>query len=121
MDFKKYHDITLYVTDPFGNFDYCITRLEVQDNNYICNPFDRCISWPKDTIIVATCNPNLTPGAGIADALEINNQCGCDKYIVTYKDQVIPDATTTCKEIRRTWEVDFNCSNLTQLFISFRQ
>ena len=58
-----YHEITLYVTDPFGNQDFCSTKLEVQDNYYVCDPFSRCIIWPKDTIIVASCNPDLTPGA----------------------------------------------------------
>ncbi|MGE5355239.1 MAG: SdrD B-like domain-containing protein [Deltaproteobacteria bacterium] len=109
---KDYHDIYLYVTDPFGNFDFCKTRIEVQDNFYICNPFDRCVTWPKDTIIVSACNPNLTPGGGIADALIVNNKCNCSDFKVTYTDKYINVPNSTCNEIDRTWKVDFNCAAL---------
>jgi uncharacterized repeat protein (TIGR01451 family) len=109
---KKYHDITLYVTDQNGNFDYCKTRIEVQDNYYICDPFDRCIIWPQDTVIIESCDPDITPGGGFVDELIVNNACQCDDFDVDYSDIVIPDPTTTCTEIRRTWEIDFNCVNL---------
>ena len=109
---KKYHDITLYVTDAYGNFDFCTTRLEVQDNFYTCNPFDRCIIWPEDSLIISSCDPDLTPGAGFADELLVNNDCGCDNYEVTYSDQSLINNVTFCSEIIRTWEVNFNCSSL---------
>ena len=107
-----YHEITLYVTDPFGNQDFCSTKLEVQDNYYVCDPFSRCIIWPKDTIIVASCNPDLTPGAGIADKMIANDKCGCSNFNVTHQDQTINDPNSTCTEIHRIWKVDFNCASL---------
>lgn len=109
---QTYHNITLYVTDPFGNQDFCKTRLEVQDNFYVCDPYSRCIIWPQDTIIVASCNPDLTPGAGIADQMIVNEKCGCSDFSVTHHDQTINDQNSSCVEIHRIWEVDFNCVSL---------
>ena len=109
---QEEHDITLFVTDTFGNVDYCNTHLTVQDNYYICNPFDRCISYPLDSVVVESCNPDLDPGHGIMDSLIVDNSCGCDDFDIDYTDTDVSDANTTCQTIKREWSVDFNCTDL---------
>ena len=109
---QEEHNITLYVTDIFGNVDQCNTHMTVQDNFYICNPFDRCISYPLDSVVVESCNPDLDPGHGILDSLIVDNSCGCNDYDINYSDTDVSDGTNTCQTIKREWSVDFNCIDL---------
>lgn len=108
---KKYHTITLYVTDNQGNFDVCSTKIEVQDNGYICDPFSRCIAYPPDSIVIEECNPDLIPGHGLMDSLTVNNDCNCNLFTINYNDKFTSNGST-CKELTRTWNVDFNCPKL---------
>jgi len=106
------HVITLYVTDIFGNVDYCQTHMTVQDNFYICDPFDRCINYPLDSVVVESCDPDLDPGHGILDSLTADNSCGCSDFDINYTDTDVSDGTSTCQTIQREWSVDFNCTDL---------
>ena len=109
---KSLFDINIFVTDTFGNYDYCTTHLEVQDNMYICNPLDRCITYPSDSVVIEACNPDLDPGDGLVDSLFVDNKCGCDTFDISYTDVALDENENICGGIKRTWSVDFDCANL---------
>ena len=109
---KSLYDINIFVTDTFGNYDYCTTHLEVQDNFYICNPLDRCITYPSDSVVIEACNPDLDPGDGLVDSLTVDNKCGCDTFDISYSDVALDENENICGGIERTWTVDFGCADL---------
>ena len=81
--------IELWVTDEFGNTDYCETTIEVQDNNMVdfCPSFDLALIKRLDT--VATPGP-FSPGDDVVFDLEIINQGNIPAYNVELVDY-IPD------------------------------
>ncbi len=105
-------EIKIYVTDTFGNYDYCTTHLEVQDNHYICNPLDRCIAYPPDSIVIEACNPDLDPAGDLLDSLTVNTSCGCDTFAVSFSDTDLDENVYKCGGIERTWTIDFGCEDL---------
>lgn len=106
------HELKIYVTDSNGNYDYCITHLIVQDNGYVCNPFDRCITYPADSTVIEACDPDLKPEHGFMDSLTVDNSCNCDDFEISYIDKDTIIDSDNCKTIKRTWDVDFNCTDL---------
>lgn len=102
-------EISLYVTDIFGNYDICVTRLYVQDNNdvEICDAYEGCVICPED-ITVETCNQDLDP-AVLGGVPEVNPDCPCDEYDISYVDLDISTEDNTCQVIQRDWTISFNC------------
>lgn len=102
-------DIELWVTDLYGNNDFCTTTLEVQDNNefdFCPNGLD-CITWGDD-ILVDYVTDDLLPET-IGGSPVIDEDCDLQNYTVDYSDTDISNPDDACTTIERVWEVHFIC------------
>lgn len=104
------NEITLWVTDIFGNIDTVTFHVDVQDNNDvdICADPRDCVVFPED-LEITDCVIDLDPVFLNSEPF-IDPDCVCDDYDVTFKDDTLnsyPDAN--CLFVRRTWRVQFNC------------
>lgn len=103
------NDVSIYVFDETGRFDFCVTTIDVQDNNLvdICTGVEECIEMPAD-ITVTTCTDDLDP-ITINSMPTVDPDCICTQYELDYIDTDLSDPNNTCTIIRRDWLVTFTC------------
>lgn len=103
------NDVSIYVIDETGRFDFCVTTLDVQDNNTvdICNNVDDCVTMPMD-ITVTPCVNDLLPET-INSMPIVDPDCICTQFTLDYTDTDLSDASNTCTIIQRDWVVTFTC------------
>ncbi len=105
--------VTLYVIDEFGNFDFCTTTVEVQDNNDFdfCEDPKDCITFGPDDLEVTECIVDLDPSI-IGGAPTVEEDCACDDYTITYSDVMVSYPNATCSNLIRTHTVTFLCGDI---------
>ncbi len=104
--------VNICVIDEFGNVDFCVTTIEVQDNNdvdFCPDPAD-CIIAPSAPVIAA-CETNFDP-SNIGGIPTIDPNCFCDEseFDISFNDVIQdPSSDPNCVGIIRTWTVTPNC------------
>ncbi len=101
---------SIFVIDPSGNFDKCVVKILVQDNNNVdlCPFLEECIVWPQPLNELITCSADTSAspaGLGIAT---VADTCACLQYNISYIDTQINNLAT-CKAFDRDWTVTFTC------------
>lgn len=101
--------VNICVIDEFDNVDFCVTTIEVQDNNefdFCPEPVD-CILPPTD-ITIDECPRNLILD-NIGGQPSVTADCFCDDFMMVYEDEFPTYPNATCNYIIRTWSVSPNC------------
>jgi len=101
--------VNICVIDEFDNVDFCVTTLEVQDNNDFdfCEEPQDCILPPTD-ITIDDCPSDLVL-ADIGGQPSIVPNCSCDDFTMTFVDEFPSYPNANCNFIIRTWSVSANC------------
>ena len=104
------NEVTIYVTDIFGNQSSCIASVIIQDNNDvdICPTPEQCIVPPVEILDVTTCVADLDPST-IGGEPIVELPCVCEDFDITFSDQDVSDPSDACVDIIRTYTVTFNC------------
>lgn len=105
-----FNDITIFVTDQFGNQSSCVATIEIQDNNNvdICPTVEDCIVWPDTNLVISTCVANLDPATIMSEA-SVSLPCVCEDFDITFNDVDVSNPNDACVDLERTWMITFNC------------
>ncbi len=105
-----FNDVTVYVTDEFGNQSSCVSTIEIQDNNNvdICPTVEDCIIWPDTNLLITNCVADLDPTTIMSEA-EVSLPCVCEDFDIDFADVDLSDPNDACANIERTWTITFNC------------
>ncbi|GLR15697.1 hypothetical protein GCM10007940_03120 [Portibacter lacus] len=103
------NDVTIYGITESGQTSFCVTTLDVQDNNDVdlCRGVEECIVMPTD-ITITECVADFSPEV-IGGGPTIDPDCICTNTTIEYVDRDSTDLTNTCTIIIRDWTVTFNC------------
>jgi len=110
-DLECPQEVTIYITDEFGNVDSCITTMTLTDPKGLCPAPQVCIMGPDDnTVEIDDMCLNGAPLGALADfGPSVDSNC-CDQFTIDFEDEPLPDDGDGCRVIRRTWTVETNCS-----------
>ena len=102
--------VNICVVDEFDNVDFCVTSVEVQDNNNVdfCSDAGECIIPPVDDILITDCSPDFDPNV-IGGFPSITADCFCDDFEMTFLDTPVDFPNDDCVGLLRTWTVTPNC------------
>lgn len=103
------NDVSIYAIDESGVVDFCITTLDVQDNNQVdlCRGVEECIVMPTD-ITVTECVDDFSPEI-IGGGPMIDPECICTMTTIDFVDRDSSAVDNTCTFIIRDWTVTFTC------------
>jgi hypothetical protein len=115
-DLRCPQEVTIYVTDEFGNFDVCVATMTLTDPKGLCPLLQDCIIPPNvtsadlDTICLAgRALPADLTVFGI-DSPTIDATCCNDpNNSIEFEDERLADDADGCRVIRRTWTVTTDC------------
>jgi len=102
--------VNICVVDIFGNVDFCVTTVEVQDNNNVdfCTDAGECIIPPVDQLVITDCTVDFDPNV-IGGFPSITADCFCDDFDMTFLDTPLDFPNDDCVALLRTWTVTPNC------------
>jgi len=109
-DLQCPQEVTIFVTDEFGNVDSCVTTMTLTDPKGLCPEPEVCISGPADATVEFN---NMCLGGGALGDLSdigpsVDSNC-CDQFTIDFDDVNLADDADGCRVIRRTWTVLTEC------------
>jgi len=124
-DLRCPQEVTIFVTDPFGNSDMCVATIEFTDNKNLCPPVASCVIPPMvtqaelDTICIGGSSLPIDLSEFGIDSPTIDATC-CDdpNNSIDVDEMVLSDDADGCRVIRRTTTVFTDCGcPMTEVFV----
>ena len=114
-DLKCPQEVTIFVTDEYGNVDSCVTTMTLTDPKGLCPPIQSCFIPPNvtsitlDTICIPGALPEDLSAFGITSP-SIDAMC-CDdpNNDISFEDVALADDANGCRRVQRTWTVFTDC------------
>jgi len=115
-DLRCPQEVTIFITDEFGNVDSCVATMTLTDPKGLCPPLQDCIIPPD--VLMADLDTICLAGAALPadlsefgiDAPTIDPTCCNDPdNSITFEDETLADDADGCRVIRRTYTVLTDC------------